>query len=140
VLANIGIIAGIFFLAFELRQNNALMQSEASIAYVDMRRSSYRDLAEDPRILSIVDKAARGEELTAVESMSIDFLNKSVFVTWEWEYDQYVEGILDVLDQAPADRWRPTFNAIPSMRKTWSTHKESASADFVQYVEDNLLD
>jgi hypothetical protein len=37
VLANLGVIAGIVFLALQIRQGNELLQSEASIAYVEMR-------------------------------------------------------------------------------------------------------
>ena len=39
VLANLGVNAGIVFLALEVRQGNELLQAEASAAYVDMRTS-----------------------------------------------------------------------------------------------------
>jgi len=139
ILANLGVVAGIIFLAVEIRQNNALMQSEASIAYADMRRGSYRDLAEDTELLRTLLKATNGEELSQLEALSLDYYSRSLFVTWEWELGQYQEGILDVLNQSPDSRWRPSFNSNPFMRESWLKHKGTLSAEFVQYMEENIV-
>ena len=84
VAGAIGVIVTLLYLALQVRQNNALMQSEASIAYAEMRRGSYRALSEDTTMLSIILKTANGEELSPVEALSLEFFNRSVFVNWEW--------------------------------------------------------
>ena len=38
ILANVGVIAGIVFLGFELRQNNALMAADARVVRADHGR------------------------------------------------------------------------------------------------------
>jgi len=139
ILANIGVIAGIVFLGYELRQNNRLLQSEASIAYVEMRTSGLDAWASDRDTLTAMLQAWDGEELGRVEALSLDFNYWSVFVNWEWEYGQYREGILQVLDQPPESRWRAVVDYYPLMRDSWAKHKNSLSPEFVQYMEDAVL-
>ena len=139
ILANIGVIAGIVFLGYELRQNNRLLQSEASIAYVEMRTTGLWDWGVNRETLRSLLKAWDGEELSRIESLSLDFQYWSIFVNWEWEYEQYREGILQVLDQPPELRWRPVVNYYPLMRESWGKHKNSLSPEFVQYMEEFVL-
>jgi hypothetical protein len=137
--ANVGVLLGIFFLAFELRQNNALLQSEASIAYVEMRSHGLSDTAKDRAYLGTFLKAIEGEELTPVESLSLDFHYWSLFVNWEWEYEQYSKGVLEVLNQPPELRWRPVVNYYPRIRDSWTNHKSTLSPQFVNYMEENVF-
>ena len=139
ILANVGIIAGIVFLGYELRQNNRLLQSEASVTYVEMRSTGLWDWGANRETLSSLLKAWDGEELSRIESLSLDFQYWSIFVNWEWEYEQYREGILRVLDQPPELRWRPVVNYYPLMRESWAKHKNSLSPEFVQYMEEVVL-
>ena len=139
VLANLGVIAGIVFLGYELRQNNRLLQSEASIAYVEMRIAGLSGWGEDRETVRTLLKAWDGQELSPVESTSLDFLYWSVFVNWEWEYAQYREGILEILDQSPHERWRSVVDYYPDMRESWARHRNTLSPDFVRYFEEFAL-
>jgi hypothetical protein len=139
ILANLGVVAGIVFLAVEIRQNNELLQSEASIAYVEMRRGGLRAQAQDDEFLRTILKAEAGEELSSLEWLKLDLWYYSIFVNWEWEYEQYQTGALEVLDQPPDLRWRSTVNRYPLMRESWSMRKEQLSAEFVLYMEERVL-
>jgi len=139
ILANVGVIAGIIFLALQIRQGNELMQSEASIAYVEMRRDGLRNRGQDREHLRSIIKSWNGEELSQLESLSLDFYHWSTFVNWEWEYGQYVDGILEVLDQPPELRWRAVIDYYPGMRTSWEAHKDSLSPEFVQWMEENVV-
>jgi hypothetical protein len=139
ILANVGVVAGIVFLAVEIRQNNELMQSEASIAYVEMRRGGLRSQAQDNEFLGSILKAGAGEALSPLDSLKLDLWYYSIFVNWEWEYEQYQAGTLNVLNQPPELRWRPTVDFYPLMRESWSTRRQQLSAEFVQYMEERVL-
>lgn len=139
ILANVGVIAGIVFLGYELRQNNRLLQSEASIAYVEMRSAGLDEWADDRDTLRAMIKAWDGEELSRIESLNLDFKYWSVFVNWEWEYGQYQEGVLQVLDQPPSSRLRSAFEYYPLMRDSWFNHKDSLSPEFVRYMEEDVI-
>ncbi len=135
----LGIIGGLVFLGFELRQNNALLQSEASVAYVNMRVDGIRSHAQDADLRATIVKAREGRELTPEESLSLDLYYYSIFVNWEWEYAQYREGTLDVLNQPPELRWRPALDEYPLIREKWISRKRQMSAEFVQFMEEEVL-
>lgn len=76
--------------------------------------------------MSRCSHAIRGTfEDDAVEALSLDFQYWSIFVKWEWEYEQYRDGTLEVLDQPPDLRWRPVVDYYPLMRESFAKHKDS---------------
>ena len=48
ILANVGVIAGILLLAFELSQNNKLLRAQADETYLQNRLDNRRRTIEDP--------------------------------------------------------------------------------------------
>jgi hypothetical protein len=62
-----------------------------------------------------------------------------MFVNWEWEYGQHEEGTLEIFDQPPELRWRPVVNYYPFLRDSWTKHKGTLSPEFVQYMEEHVL-
>ena len=66
-LANVGVIAGIVFLAFELRQNNELMEAEARFNRLTVSREAYNILSTNGELAEIIVKANNNESLTEVE-------------------------------------------------------------------------
>ncbi len=137
--ANIGVVVGIIFLAFELQQNNELLQSQVSVTYVELRRTGLNFFTQNDELLRSVLKAREGEDLNKLEALRLDSFYRSVFVNWEWEYQQYEKEVLDVLEQPPNSRWRPAVNYYPLMRESWSTHKATMSPRFVKYMEEEVL-
>ncbi len=71
IVANIGVIAGILFLAVELRQNNNLMIDEAERARAESRRQSWALLADNGELAAIMIKERDGEQLTAAEEFQL---------------------------------------------------------------------
>ena len=67
ILANIGVIAGIDFLALEVHQNNELMSAEARRSRTESSELAFRAIAENADIAEIFVKARQGQELSAVE-------------------------------------------------------------------------
>ncbi len=137
--ANIGVVIGIIFLAFELQQNNELLQSQASVTYVELRRDSLHFLTQNDELLKTILKAREGADLSQLETLRLESFYRSVLVNWEWEYEQYEEGVLDVLDHPPNLRWRVSVNYYPLLRESWSIHKAVMSPRFVQYMEEQVL-
>lgn len=65
-LANLGVIAGIVFLVFELEQNNQIMELEANAVKTQIRLDGWSQIADDPRLVSMMIKDRTGEELSDV--------------------------------------------------------------------------
>ena len=138
--ANVGVLIGIIFLAVELQKNNELLQSEASVTYVDLRRNGLMGLVQNDELLKTMVKSREGQELTQVELLRLETYYRSVFVNWEWEYKQFEAGTLDVLEQPPELRMRPAVAYYPLMREIWAVQKVAMSPRFVQYMEQEVLD
>ena len=64
ILANVGVIAGMLFLAVELRQNNELMTDEAERSRAESMRESWALLADNDELAVIMVKERNGEQLT----------------------------------------------------------------------------
>ncbi len=57
VLGVVGIIAGILFLGFELRQNNDLLEADVRFNHMETRAGWHRNLATNPHITELIAKA-----------------------------------------------------------------------------------
>jgi hypothetical protein len=55
-LANIGVIAGIAFLAFELNQNNVLLQLEAEATRVEIVLDGWNQIVNEPGFAELLIK------------------------------------------------------------------------------------
>ena len=75
LIANLGVIAGIVFLAFEIRQNTEMMQAQMSQARSDLLLTTYRDRIHSDYWPSI---AAKRREAASVQEW-IDSLNPEEF-------------------------------------------------------------
>ena len=137
ILANIGVIAGIVFLAYELQQNNRFLAAQARS---DMRASrvSYNELLMTPEITRVVVKATNNEELNAEESFRLERLHRSMFVNWEAEYREYEEGMYG-LEELPVEGYREAFTYMPGLLNAWQRNKHVRDPDFVQFVEENVV-
>ncbi len=87
ILANVGVIAGIVFLGFELRQNNSFLAAQAR-SQLTANRISANEMELVPENLSVINKAQNGEELTQEETLRLRFIGTGIFVRWEAEYKE----------------------------------------------------
>ena len=137
ILANVGVIAGIVFLGFELQQNNRFLAAQARS---DMRanRASYNELLMVPEITSVIVKATNNEVLSAEESFRLERLRRSMFVSWEAEYREFREGMYDRSD-LPVEGYREAFTYMPGLLDAWNGNKHVRDPDFVQFMEENVV-
>ena len=73
ILANLGVIAGIVFLAVELRQNNSLMAAQARFNQLSAQAETHIILAENPDLAWALVRANNNEELTPGEEASLQY-------------------------------------------------------------------
>lgn len=137
--ANIGVVLGIIFLAIELRQNNELLQSQASITYVQIRVGALENQLENPDLLEALYQARQGVQLEPLDRQRLEVYYRLVFAMWDWEYGQYDDNLLYAADQPPAARWRPSVEYYPYMRESWPVHRSTYSERFVKYMEQQVL-
>jgi len=139
IFANLGVIAGIVFLGVELQQNNQALEIQARSGREDLFRQAITRRYQIPEMLSASVKFRRGDALSDEEALILDWENHAVFVDWMLIYMQVHDGILDE-ETIPISLWRDGFNeAFPLMPESWSARKQTYRPDFVEYMEENVV-
>lgn len=92
LVANLAVVCGIVFLAVEVRQNNALARSESRQALVT---NDIASLAANFQNADVFAKLVSSAEMSAEEQLRLSFMFALDLRNREFEYFQYVNGILD---------------------------------------------
>lgn len=92
LIANVAVVGGIIFLAIEIQQNNVLLRSESRQALLT---NDHTSLVTDLEHLDVIKKLAFQEELSTEEQLRLSFVFLIDLRNREFEYMQYVNGLLD---------------------------------------------
>ena len=139
ILANVGVIAGIIFLAVEIQQNSESLAIQARLDREDIIREALVRRFQSPEMLSATVKSQRGDALSDEEALILDWENHSVFIDWMLIYMQVNDGMLDE-EAIPIPLWRSAFHEIyPRMADSWSANKQMYRSEFVQWMEQNVV-
>jgi hypothetical protein len=141
ILANVGVITGIVFLAVELNQNNALLESEARATRVQIRSDAWNRLAQSPEIVALLVKDRGGEALSEEEELRLNaYWMTSLFIN-QWQHEELTASTEWIIPLAR------NFAAYGSLRRTWqgtgigsrSAGKDNFSADFVRIMDEQVV-
>ena len=132
MFANIGVIAGIIFLAVELRQNNELLRFEAGSVYFENRVWGANKSLDNPEFARMIFKARNGEELDDFETYQVRQFYRRIFLGFNWEYSQAMAGRLEL---SRNERWREIIkeNRYAVAEWEWAT-ENILTTEFVQYM------
>jgi hypothetical protein len=139
ILANVGVIAGILFVAVEIRQNNQLLTAE-SIGTVFENRIDRQDrVMENHAYTAVMAKNSRGEMLSDEEEMIVTASHDRAFIAWQREYLLYQLGVL------PEAYLRASFGSMKSVfpdregtlpvYDRWQEWKSAADPMYREFVE-----
>ena len=133
ILANTGVIAGIVFLALELRQNNEHLAHEAQRSRAQSFRENMAVMADNAEIYI---KDLNGETLTPAEAFRLD----RIWMQNLWGYQTSFQQLPRIEIEQGANFFRDGFRTMPSFRMTWENNRDKFQPDFVRYMEDNVFD
>ena len=139
LVANVGVIAGIIFLAFEIRQNNELLTVQASYTQFNMVRERRTRLIENVGGLAdLVTRQTNGEELSETELMRLLLNWLDIVDSWEWQYRENQAGRLpdDVLN---IEDWQILLRLYPALREQYERTKPRRDQDFLRFMEERVL-
>ncbi len=136
LLANVGVIVGIVFLAMEIRVNTAAIRSASIQSITDASGDTLRTLATD-------------EELAALRltgDLNPSFLNETEAFQYFAYYRQHWLRLQNIYfqwqyDALPEEIWNTYARVVcqdiakPGIRETWPQHASVLDADFVAFVE-----
>ncbi len=138
IIANLGVIAGIVFLAVELRQNNDLLAAQSRAERLTVRTDWINALYRDDQLADLIVRAQRNEELTEAEEFRIENLGERLFTAFEYVYGEVQRGMIDE-NAALAESWRRELQDLPRTLETWEQAKSALNSDFVQWMEENVV-
>ena len=142
ILANVGVVVGIAFLAFELRQNNAALSLQARLERENVVRQGVRNRLESPDAIRATAKALSEQTLSLEEEILLNDLNRGALFDWWFAYRQVQDGVLNA-EALPVSSWRHYFHEIyPRMHDSWAEFQLSIpqEVEFIQWFEENVID
>jgi hypothetical protein len=138
ILANVGVIVGIAFLVFELRQNTQAVQLASAQTYLTGGSELDLRIATDADLASLLVRSVN-PELSAVEELQLERWNYAVLR--QWETAQYLHSI-GALDErlwlAYRHEIRKIFLRGDRLREYWSSNNESFTPAFRNEIEELL--
>src|SRR5262245_40959902 len=95
LVANFSVIAGLFFLAFQVRQNTSAVQAETLQGLAEASASYLENLGRDSETSMILEKLDKTpDEITQVEAFRLGHLVHAQFVRYQSAYLQWQRGTL----------------------------------------------
>jgi hypothetical protein len=136
ILANLGVIAGIVFLAVELRQNNELLLAQASYSQYNINRERRLTRIEN---IDAALKESSGEPLSPRETAILNLINNDTLDAYRWQYREYRAGRLpdDFLDLRV---WRDVWRSNAGLRAVFEEDRSRLEPDFVSFIDEQILD
>jgi hypothetical protein len=136
ILANIGVIAGIGFLALEVHQNNELMSAEARRSRTESSESAFRAIAENADLAEIFVKARQGQEFSAIEEQRFRSFFMGLLVNLQSTFrDLRPEELESILN-----RYRAYQATLPPLNVVWSENKMNLEPAFVELMDANVFE
>lgn len=139
ILANVGVIAGILFLAFELEQNNTLLESQARSVRADVRRGSFELQIENPQLLRAVNKNRNGESLTDEERNILSTFFDYLLTGWQQSYGDYRAGLIELAEMQNVVAGTP-FERAPGLADHWQRTKARYNPEFAEWLDEIVAD
>jgi hypothetical protein len=141
VLANVSVLAGVIFLAMEVRQNTNMIQTgnlQSSVA-LGMEAGSW---LLDSEFAGVYELALRDpSKLTAVQALQFDeFLGQRMNI-WEFMFNTHQGGSITDVDWASWDAYFSAWIRRPGLRQVWEKSKRldyGGAGDFLTHVDSIL--
>jgi hypothetical protein len=131
------IVLGLGLVAYELRQNTMMMQSQTRDSMTEKQMMFSEWVATNRYTAEVMTLAAAGElEPNTPEYNSFLFLNQGIFREWENSFYQYQQGLFEPEEFEPRrDRWRRVMTNQP-VRDYWQMSRDEYSPGFRKELDE----
>lgn len=134
ILANIGVLAGILLLVYELNQNRLMIQAQTRTVLAQGVTDILYRLSTDNEISELWNRGNAGDELTESEASRFTRLVLSQLRYQENVHYQYRMGLYDETEfAAQREAWRRAYNT-PGAAEVWCAVRMSFSPEFAAEI------
>ena len=130
--ANIGVLGGIVFLAIEINQNNALMESQARFNRLEVARGVPELILNNYPVEWGAAVLKAESELTPDEANALRISWSRTFLGWAWTFSEIPQ------EEVPIIQWRRTFRGALG-QEVWEQRKDEYLPDFVEFMETEII-
>jgi hypothetical protein len=141
LIANLGVIAGILLLVFELNQNRDMMRAQTRNELARALHDLLSLTVSDGELSEIMIRDNAGVELTNAEASRVRSRYELGFRYWENVHYQYRQGLYDESEfSRHADTMVVVVDRTPSMVRYWCDERTLYSAPFMEFLDELLPD
>ena len=145
IAANLGVLAGILFLAIEIEQNTTMTRAQTRDAMTEKQMAYYELVINNVEAENLVRRSGNISELdrTSDEFRKYVFIFLTQLRMWENELYQYRQGLFDTEEfQSRLYLWGDTMSRDSPTgevrRQIWESQIPNFSADFVETISAEL--
>ena len=131
VFANVGVLLGIIFLAIELQQNNALMETRVRAEFADRATATMTLMAVNPQLAEVLAKPIA--ELSAGEKIQRRAFFLRIMKNLEFLFLESND-----ISELPLVGWKEAFQDSYNLQ-TWEVEKQTFNHRFIEFVETELI-
>lgn len=106
IIANLGVIAGLVFLAYELRQNTLATEIAAADNYIASIHESNNTIIANPHLVALLANVT-DSELGAEDALMLRIVHANALRNWQRAFYLYSQGALD------ESLWRTQAREMP---------------------------
>ena len=137
--ANLGVIAGILFLAIEIQQNNEALGLQARLDREDVIRAGLQKRMVNPDLLSATARALANEDLNNQDILILNELNTTTLTDFYMVFQQVQDGFLEE-STISKNRWRDVYFSYPLMSDTYNQQQRFFSPEFNKWFGENVIE
>jgi len=135
LIANVGVLLGIFLVAYELRQNSIQVRAQTRSNLAEDTVEHLWHQLEHQGVQNALRKVRDGEPLTADEGWLVGSVAHITLRRWENIYYQYRIGLYDESEfSGQASNWKRLLREEGMIRPYWEGLQSAYSPEFANYI------
>ena len=134
IVASVGVIVSILFLAYSINENTVVIQSANDNFLYELEMARGREISSNPSLAMAYSKFARGEVLSNVEETQLFYDNLHQLSAWEIAFVRHRDG---VYSEERWKAWNQSFQATLLDRfpkQSWEEVSQWYQDDFRSHV------
>ena len=141
ILANLGVLAGIVFLAYELRQNTLTTQLSATESFTAALTNIELFIVENSEFSQLLQKSIAGEAISASEQFRLDVFYRAVLRLWQTTHYQYLNAVLDEgIWDGQRQGYLSTLAGDQGLQAYWRENNARYTPQFNEFIKTMLED
>jgi len=138
--ANVGVLAGILFLAIEISQNSDAIQAQTRAQLSEQVTDLFSVNMSDSNYADVLLRGNVGQELSLVEQYQYARHRNAWIQYWNNVSYQYQMGTYDESEfRLQMATIRSDIDSLPGLKAHWCERRKTASQGLIEAIETDLL-